>query len=431
MKNHKFLLMALVLSTLFPSACQKSHKRPNIVVIVVDALRVDHLPFYGYSKDTAPFLSQLSRHSSVFVHSYAASNWTVPCVGSLLTSLYPFQHRLNEGIPARADVEGHNKHFAVGAMSDSVITMAEIFKSSGYHTFGISSSFFVSTERGYSQGFEYFCKFRMKTDAEALHAKLAEWEGEMRKAPYFLYLHYTDVHIPYQRRAPWYQPEKDKRDDIISAYDSNIPYVDAKIEELYRRMNWGQNTILVVTADHGEELWEHGHRGHNRNLFNTTLRVPLLIYLPGDSRTGRRIEPNVSAIDILPTLCDYIGRKPDPQLEGLSLLPAMRGKAEYLVGRPIYAYAECGDRRFRGILRDNWKLIMTPGGDKFFLFDLNTDPGEKRNLANKAQASDRKLEMARQYWDFEKNSRKYEKKMVDLEYTRKQIQELKTLGYIH
>jgi choline-sulfatase len=429
--KRKFLLLALLLSALFPSACQKKSGRPNIVLILVDALRFDHLPFYGYPKDTAPFLNQLSQQSSLFVRAYAASNWTVPCVGSILTSLYPFQHRVNEGIPARTDGNGHNKHFAAGAMADSVTTMAEIFQRSGYRTFGISSSFFISAERGYSQGFEYFCKFPMKTDAEVLHAKLAEWEGEMHKAPYFLYLHYTDVHIPYQRRAPWYQPEKDKRDDIISAYDSNIPYVDAKIEELYKRLDWGQNTILIVTADHGEELWEHGHRGHNRNLFNTTLRVPLLIYLPGGSRTGRRIEPNVSSIDMLPTLCDYIGRKPDPQLEGLSLLPAMRGKPEYLVGRPIYAYAECGDRRFRGILRDNWKLIMIPEVDKFFLYDLNTDPYEKKNLANKAQQTDRRVEMARQYWEFEKNSRKYEKKMVDLKYTHKQIQELKTLGYIH
>jgi choline-sulfatase len=430
MKKHKLLLTALLLSALFPFACQKKSGRPNIVVIIVDALRVDHLPFYGYPKDTAPFLNRLSQQSSVFARAYAASNWTVPCVGSILTSLYPFQHRVNEGIPTRADGKAHNKHFAAGAMADSITTMAEIFQSSGYRTFGISSSFFISTERGYAQGFEYFYKFPMATDAADLHAKLAEWEGEMRKGPYFLYLHYTDIHIPYTRRAPWYEPKKDKRADIMSAYDSNIPYVDGKIEELYRRLDWARNTILVVTADHGEELWEHGHRGHNRNLFNTTLHVPLLIHLPGDNRSARRIEPNVSAIDILPTLCDCVGRKPHPQLEGTSLLPAMRGKMEYLIGRPIYAYADCGDRRFRGILRDNWKLIMTPEGNRFFLFDLKTDPGEKTNLADKAHHADRRMEMARQYWDFEKSSRKYEKKMVDLKVDRKQIQELKSLGYI-
>ena len=431
MKKHTFLLIALVLSTLFPSACQKKPERPNIIVIVVDALRADHLPFYGYPKDTAPFLNKLSEHSSVFVHSYSASNWTVPSVGSILTSLYPFQHRVNTGNPTRVEEGEGNKHFAVSALADSITTMAEILKSSGYHTFGTSSNFFVSPERGYAQGFEFFCKFPMKTDAEVIHTKLAEWEGEMRKGPYFLYVHYTDVHIPYHRRAPWYEPGKSKRDDFISAYDSNIPYIDSKIETLYRRLNWGHDTILVVTADHGDEFWEHGYRGHNRNLFNGSLCVPLLIYLPEGERAGRRIEPNVSSLDILPTLCDYIGRKPDPQFEGRSLLPAMRGKAEYLVGRPIYAYVERGSRRFRCILRDNWKLIMTPEGNKSFLFDLKTDPDEKRNLAEKAQHTDRRLAMAREYRQFEKNSRKYEQKMVDMEFTRKQIEELKALGYIH
>jgi len=431
MKRAYFLLIALVLSTLFPAACQKKPERPNIIVIVVDALRADHLPFYGYPKDTAPFLNKLSEHSSVFVHSYSASNWTVPSVGSILTSLYPFQHRVNTGNPTRVEEGEGNKHFAVSVMADSITTLAEILKSSGYQTFGVSSNFFVSSERGYAQGFNYFYKFPMKTDAEVIHTKLAEWEGEMRKGPYFLYVHYTDVHIPYHRRAPWYEPGKSKRDDFISAYDSNIPYVDAKIEALYRRLNWGHDTILVVTADHGDEFWEHGYRGHNRNLFNGSLGVPLLIYLPEGDRAGRRIEPNVSSIDIMPTLCEYIGRKPDPQLEGRSLLPAMRGKEEYLVGRPIYAYVERGHIRFRCILRDNWKLIMTPRSDKFYLFDLKTDPDEKRNLAEKAQHTDRRLEMAREYREFEKNSRKFEQKMVDMEFTRKQLEELKSLGYIN
>jgi choline-sulfatase len=431
LKKHKFLLIALLLSTLLPSACQKKPERPNIVIILVDALRPDHLPFYGYRKDTAPFLNKLSKHSSVFVNSYSASNWTLPCVASMLTSLYPFQHRVFKGTPDRVEEGEGNNRFTVSALPDSITTMAETLKSSGYHTFGISSNFFVSPERGFAQGFEYFSNFRMKTDAAVIHAKLAEWEGEMGKGPYFLYLHYTDVHIPYTRRAPWYQPGKNKRDDYISAYDSNIPYIDAKIEELYRRLNWGRDTILIVTADHGEELWEHGFRGHNHNLFNTSLNVPLLIYLPEARRAGRRVEPNVSAIDILPTLCDYIGRKPEPQLEGRSLLPAMRGKAEYLVGRPIFAYVEHGSRWFRCIVRDNWKLIMTPDRDKSLLFDLKADPGEKKNLAKKAQETELRLALAREYWEFEKNSRKYELKTVDLEFSHKQIKELKTLGYIH
>jgi len=431
MKKRHLLLIVLVLSALFPSACKKRPERPNIVLIVVDALCADHLPFYGYQKDTAPFLNKLSKHSTVFVHAHSTSNWTAPAIGSLLTSLYPFQHRVNTGNPTNVNGDEAKMPFSVSAIAESITTMAEILKNSGYRTFGLSSNFFVSQQRGCAQGFDYFQGFRMKTDAGVLHAKLAEWEDEMRKGPYHLYIHYTDVHVPYRRRAPWYHPGKDKRDDFISAYDSNIPYVDAKIRALYRRLNWDRNTILIVTADHGEEFWEHGYRGHGHNLFSGSLRVPLLVCLPKGDRTGRRIEPNVTLIDILPTLCEYIGRKPDPQLEGRSLLPAMRGKPEYLAGRPIYAYVERGPFRFRSILRDNWKLIMTPEGDKCFLFDTKTDPGEKNNLAENAQEIGRKLEMVRQYREFEKHSRKYEQKLVPTEFTRKQLEELRALGYIN
>jgi choline-sulfatase len=430
-KKRKFLVIALLLSALFLPACRRKPERPNIVLILVDALRPDHLPFYGYTKDTAPFLNKISKHSSVFLNSYSAANWTLPCVASLLTSLYPFQHGVFKGTPDSAQEVEDNKRFTVSALADSITTMAETLNGSGYRTFGISSNFFVSEERGYAQGFDYFSNFRMKTDAADIHSKVTEWEGEMRRGPYFLYLHYTDVHIPYTRRAPWYEPKKDRREDYISAYDSNIPYVDAKIEELYRKFDWGRNTILIVTADHGEEFWEHGFRGHNRNLFNTSLNVPLLICLPESRRAGRRVEPNVSAVDILPTLCDYIGRKADPQLAGLSLLPAMRGKPEYLVGRPIFAYVEHGNRKLRCIVRDSWKLIMINNDERSYLFDLKADPAEKKNLAKKADETERRLALAREYWEFEKNSRKYEQKTVELEFSRKQINELKTLGYIH
>ena len=429
-KKHKLLLTVLGLCTIFPSGCKKPPQRPNIVIIVVDALRADHLPFYGYKKDTAPFLNTLSRHSSVFVHAHSTSNWTAPSIGSLLTSLYPFQHFVNTGNPSTIPANEDKVEVSVSAISQSITTMAEMFKNSGYRTFGISSNFFISQDRGFAQGFDYFQHYPMHADAEVLNAKVTEWEGEMRKSPYHLYIHYTDIHIPYRRRPPWYQPGKNKRDDFISAYDSNIPYIDDKIRELYRRLNWDRNTILIVTADHGEEFWEHGYRGHGHNLFNGSLRVPLLIWLPQGDRAGRRIEPNVNHLDILPTLCEYIGQKRDPQLEGRSLLPAMKGKPGYLLGQPIYAHVQRGPYRYRGILHDNWKLIMTPEGDKYYLFDLKTDPDEKNNLAKQPEQQDRKLEMARQYWEFEKNSRKYEQKLVEIVFTRKELEKLRSLGYI-
>jgi arylsulfatase A-like enzyme len=429
MKRQPLLRISLALAALFPAACSKAPERPNIVLIIVDALRADHLPFYGYAKDTAPFLTELAAQGSVFLHAYATSNWTDPATGSIFTSLYPFQHQAGGGEPTGTDAEEGEKPFLENAIADSVTTIAEVLKSAGYQTFGISTNFFVSPMRGYDQGFDYFLNFHMKTDADFIYTQLTEWERELRQGPYFLFLHYTDIHIPYTRRAPWYTPGKDRTEDFISAYDSNIPYLDAKIRALYERLNWDRNTLLIVTADHGEEFWEKGYRGHGHNLFNGSLRVPLLVRLPKGEGRGRRIEPNVSAIDILPTLSDYLGLKADPQMEGRSLLPAMLRKPQYLLGRPIYAWVERGLFRYRCILIDNWKLIMTADSRKYFLFDLKTDPDEKRNLAKDDRETERKLEMARQYWDFEKNSRKYEQKLVPMKYSPEQLEELKALGY--
>jgi len=401
------------------------------VVIVIDALRADHLPFYGYPKNTAPFLNRLSQKSSVFLHAYSAATWTSPAVGSLLTSLYPFQHRVTGGNLADITREEGKRSLLVSAIAESITTMAEVLKKCGYRTFGMSSNFLISQSFGYAKGFDYFHNFRMKTDARFLHAKLAKWEKELHKGPYHLYIHYTDVHVPYRRRAPWYHREENRRADIISAYDSNIHYVDAEISALYEWLGWEYDTIIIVTADHGEELWDHGYRGHGRNLFDGTLRVPLLVFLPKGGSTVRLIKPNVSQVDILPTLCDYLGQKPDPQFEGRSLLPAMRGNSEYLAGRPIYAHLERGPYRFRAILRDRWKLIMTPEGDPGWLFNLETDPGEKKNLAMSSREAGRKREMADLYREFEAKSRKYEQKLVPLKASRKQLEQLKALGYIH
>lgn len=430
MRRRPVLLLALLLGALFAPACARRTERPNIVVIVIDALRADHLPFYGYPKNTAPFLNRLSQESSVFLHAHSAASWTAPAVGSLLTSLYPFQHRATGGNLADIPREGGKGPLLVSAIAESITTMAEVLKRRGYRTFGMSSNFLISQTCGYAKGFDHFQNFRMKTDGRFLNAKLREWESELRKGPYHLYLHYTDVHVPYRRRAPWYHSGDSRHADIISAYDSNIHYVDAKISALYEWLGWDRNTIIIVTADHGEELWDHGYRGHGRNLFEGTLRVPLLVFLPKGGSIARLITPNVSHVDILPTLCDYLGLKPDLQFEGRSLLPAMKGNSEYLAGRPIYAHVDRGPYRFRAVLRDRWKLIMTAEGDPGWLFNLETDPEEKRNLAMSPREAGRKREMADLYREFESKSRKYEQKLVPLRATPKQLEQLRALGYI-
>jgi len=423
-------LFALSLLFLWLPACRQAPPRPNIVVIVVDAMATGHLPFYGYAVNTAPFLNSLSGQSSVFVNAYATSSWTVPTVASLFTSIYPFQQE-EDGV----GLSGTTGGIAAGkiryhALAASVPTMAEILKQSGYRTYGLTSNMFLTEDRGFARGFDRFHSFPMKTEAQRLNRKLREWSGEMKASPYFLYIHYTDAHVPYSGRPPFYRPQKERKADLTARYDSNISYVDHCLKRLFSEMGWSRDTVLVVTADHGEEFWEHGIRGHGKNLFRGAVQVPLLLYFPENSRQGQRVERNVSSLDLLPTLCEIIGKPAPPQAEGMSLLPAVRGNSEYLEGRALYLSLKHGKYRYQGVICDNWKWTVERTTGVQLLFDLKSDPQEKVNLAESKEFIRIRIELAGLFSAFERDCRKYKTKKMQMKLSPERIRDLKTFGYL-
>lgn len=430
-KNYSFVL--LVSLTAFMSSCSHPPQRPNVVLIVVDTLRADHLPFHGYEMDTAPFLDKIASESAVFERAFAASSWTAPSTASILTSLYPFQHGVVTGMEATQRHQDAGATIEISRIPDSARTIAEVFRQNGYRTFAVADNINICEAQGFDQGFDKFKYFAYET-ADVVNAKLLEWEAEIKGGePYFLYIHYNDPHRPYNERAPWYRPENDRRKDTLSRYDSEIRYLDEKIEEMFHLFDWSRKTLVILTADHGESFWEHRRGyGHGSTLYNVVIHVPLFFYFPPEDRAGRRIPHNVTNLDIIPTVSEYLGLGADEDNAGMSLMPLVRGSKEKNNERYIYSHLyrmrpEEGHQTSRATVYDNWKFIQLLNGDKK-LFDLVADPREQENQIGRDPEVAETLE--EQFLRFENASKKYPSETLDYYLSRQELERLKALGYV-
>lgn len=373
-------LLALGLVT----SCQTGGKaRPNIVLIVIDTVRADHLPFYGSAGNTAPFLADLASRGVVFEHCSSTSSWTAPATASLFTSLYPTQHGVREGFKAAQARQQGSTTLNLNAIPADAETIAEVLKRAGYATAAATDNVNTSPIAGFSQGFDLFW-YENNKGSKLINNHLTEQIESVRgKAPYFLYIHYMDPHRPYQKRAPWYQAQSDTLADELAAYDSEISAVDASISQLYKLYGWDKNTLLIVTADHGEEFLDHGGWDHGRTLYAEVTEIPLLVYSSAESLRVGRISGNASILDILPTLREYAGTPPGKHDQGISLLPVLRGTSPMPEGRTLYADLHSapwfGSRTLKAIRHDDFHCILTyPDTEE--LFDLRADPHERVNL---------------------------------------------------
>jgi len=326
-----FILTIFTLLTVFcvSTNCKKSRelKSFNVVLIVIDTLRSDHLPFYGYKKNTAPFLWELAKKSVVFKHAFSASSWTSPATASIFTSLYPYQHGVLMGLLAIRRAQKIDPDLKVNRIPEEIKTITEVLKEIGYQTYGVSDNLNIGKMQGFTQGFDEFKTF-MYDQAPVVNKTIKKWRKRlMANSKYFLYIHYMEPHAPYHAREPLYKPHEDKQKDDISAYDSEIHFVDQHIKELFELFLWEKNTLIIITADHGEGLWDHGYMVHGKTLYREEVQVPLIIYLPGGT-TSRQVSINVSTIDILPTVRDLIGLPEDKNNEGVSLVPLIENPGQ-------------------------------------------------------------------------------------------------------
>ncbi len=406
--------------------------RPDVLLIVVDTLRADHLGLYGYDRPTSPRLDDLGRRGVVFDRAWSAAPWTLPSVMSILTGRYASAHRVeNDGLKLAADVP----------------TMAEAVGAAGYATGGFASHIYVSRLFGFDRGFGTFEDFglsrpgyRLETGLEPDAARVTDaalaWIEAQKDRPAFLFAHYFDPHWPYAApgddrdafpsayagplqadydslskfQDPGVPMPEDYRTFLVNRYDGEIRYTDRQIGRLIdglRDAGRLDRAWIILTADHGEEFREHGSIGHGRQLYEEVVRVPLLI-VPPASKGAARVSDPVSTIDILPTVLELTGAGATPAgLRGRSLLPDVRGGSPGPIrdaagGEPGGVPTQYPDRllvsetirfnSYRKAARQGpWKIIQSVEAPRPELYDLAADPGERHDLAAAHPADTRRM----------------------------------------
>jgi len=437
--RYRFLaaMLALALLPLVPS-CRSRVGAPNanVLLIVIDTLRADHVGSYGYSRPTSPNLDKLAADGVRFAAARSTSSWTLPSVASIMTGLYPAVHG--------AEHSG-------SVLSDELDTMALGFRDAGYETAAFSANpAFVTPRQGLAHGFDRFdvlhgaevarqtpgavpadsslTKWVLEATAEEMTSAALEWLGQ-RKAdnPFFLYLHYFDPHAAYTPPADYARrfgvnPEARLAGDaqwsfllatkapppsilatLLSLYDAEIAATDAAVGRLFDSISpaMRSSTIIVVTADHGEEFGDHGGVQHGRTLYDELLRVPLLISGPGVPK-GRVAKAPVSLAGLRATLVD-LTQTALPAEGTLEPSFASLFSREPDRASPVFADLE---KRFdadrqqhrRALIDGSWKLLLDPERGHH-LFDLATDAGEREEVQGSTTDTTRAARMRSEILD--------------------------------
>ena len=355
------------------------------MIVVIDTLRADRLPCYGYKRDTAPFICSLAERGVLFERAFSASSYTAPATASIFTSVYPSRHGVITGLRAVNKLSKTHGTITINRIPDELMTIGELYEELEYDTFAVADNPNIRQRMGFSQGIDRFTTFRYE-GAEQLNAKVLEWRQELEAAERsLLYLHYMDPHKPYHRRAPWYTEEKTQWRIVRNAYNSEISYVDHHLAELSSTLGWDRDTVIIVLSDHGEEFQDHGDSGHGKTLYREVIHVPFIVVVP-EWQPRTRVSEAVTTVDLLPTLAELHGVPARPEWEGRSLVPLMMGLP--FADRPLFGelLRRPEDSRpiAQSVLLGGKHLIRGAGRDRSVklreLYDLDQDFDEQENL---------------------------------------------------
>lgn len=419
-----------------PAAAPNS---PNIVVLVIDTLRADHLSIYGYARPTSPNLAQIAKQGVVFDNAISPAPWTLPAHASMLTGLLPHEHGADEESP----------------LDDRHLTLGEAFQERGYRTAGFSAnSLYFSRRAGLNRGFidfdDYFYSpadmvsrtvwgrvfgkhlahllgrtaWPTPQRAGQINRRALQWIDAGPSKPFFVFLNYFDLHTPRVPPQPYRsrfarvdaggwaladdgypQLSTKQRMADTDAYDAAIAYDDAQVRELFaglEKRGLDKNTLVVITADHGESLEDHGILRHRNDLYRELIHVPLILWWPGKAPTGVRIETPVSTVGLASTLLDLVGKPDAENFPGNSLATLWRNPDAAKqwpdpvseVTRNIYAPANYpthyGD--VTSIVTPQWHFIAARNRPPE-LYRWADDPAEISNLAGSPAVHDVLLQL--------------------------------------
>jgi arylsulfatase A-like enzyme len=412
--------------------------RPNVLLVVADALRSDRVGALRGGSSLTPNLDSLAARSSLFEHAVTSSNWSLPAHASLLTGLQTRSHGANlDGGGGTTHVEALLRDFPrIRSLDGRAVTLGELLRREGYETGAIlANAGFVSRAFGLDQGFDtwndtmpqaplarpagltFAARLSIRWKALAIGngqpfrsgrevtEEALRWLGSRGDRSFFLLLNYMDLHEPrvprsgFRDRVPggWpppisvvkgairerrleFDPETKARLDAV--YDGCTAGFDTELGRLFRglrRLGREDDTAIVVLSDHGEALGEHGNYAHGYEAWETDFGIPLIVHGPGQ-RVGRRIGGTVSITDVMPTLLELVGAAIPPDLDGDSLVDGARPLP--VLGTAVPSHDGAGDYAYGHDLlyRDPWKLVRRSDG-RVSLYDLSSDPAELRDLA--------------------------------------------------
>lgn len=385
----------------------------NVILITIDALRADFVGCCsdGRAESITPNIDQFASRGILFRNAFSQGPWTLFSMPSLFTGRYP------SSLKPMA-VKG-----TFGISTVDACTLPESLAGTGYQTAGFHSNPFLSRVFGFQKGFQSFYddlflgdlnlpqnlrlllnrmhrlgRVRPYLPANALNRKVLAWL-ERAQSPFFLWVHYMDAHGPHQSRRGFPYMEKlhaerlwrkgirrpaevtlAERELMIDFYKEEIAFLDDQLGRFFDGLSergFYENTIIVLTADHGDEFYEHGGYTHDRKLYDELINVPLIIKLPTEQ--PQQVDDLVELIQIFPTILDLLGNRPSPDLQGASLLPLIEGHGNG-VHEYIISEAETMPHYVGCIRGKEWKLICNEKTGRNELYHLPSDPGEETNL---------------------------------------------------
>lgn len=432
---------------------------PNIILLLMDTLRADHLGCYGYTRPTSPHIDEFGKGSLLFERALSNSPWTKPSMGSLFTSKYPSSHLAFNWSDDLNDVN---------------LTLAELLKNLNYFTVAFQTNPILSKNHNFNQGFMLFEDIPHE-NAELVVSQFSHWLEKYKSGrPFFAYLHFMDPHLPYEAPAEFLKPFEsrpleseftgqehptlirkatgqgitdDDKQHLTNLYDAEIRYLDSNFEKIIsalEKKGLKDNTVIILTSDHGEELWDHGSFEHGHTLYREVLHVPLII---GYSKSipSRSINSLIHLMDLLPTVLHLAGQDITRDLNGKSLIPSeIEGKP---ASRTMYFEGLLYGTEKKGILREGWKLIEDTGeiwpmalhlpeserqslssitSQKFELYNTETDFYDKDNVIERFPQIAKELKKLLQ----QMKVKTLDNSIIKKSEKKKKLEDLKSLGYI-
>ena len=393
--------LGLLILLLAAAACGPGERPPSVVIVAVDSLRADHLHHAGDPRDLSPRLDALAAQATRFSQAGASAPWTTPSVMTLFTGLTPGTHHV--------DLNDR-------ALDAAVPTLAERFQEAGYRTAAVMPALTLADHFGFDRGFDDFIfatQGHSNVSGPWSISHAIEFLRGHRDEPVFLYVHLWDVHynynppVPHSIRFQAGRPAGAGESDDITAltgpghhaaslspervawlegqYAGEILFTDEQVGRLLDeldRLGRTDDTVVVVTSDHGEAFLEHRVMGHTVHLYDEMTHVPLMVRWPGQVAAGRVVAEQVGLVDMMPTLLDLVGIPFVPDLfEGRSLAPLLRSARPEEEGPPVLLGTSRQAMK-RGLRTPAWsyQVDLVTGEDE--LYDLAADPAQRENLAD-------------------------------------------------